>query len=126
MKTPKTLQFIVGCAVIYFAWHLAEAGWFGRIVGVFSSTKGFRGGLSDLILDLLPYLVDTVCLFGTMALAFYSLISKAVKPLCLKLLRLLDTKLESLGIDLIEFEDEKPEPKCNCDHCPMKAVKHEV
>lgn len=123
MKTPKTLQFLVGCAVIYFAWHLADAGWFGRIVGIFSSPKGFSGGLSDLVLDLLPYLVDTVCLFGAVALALYGLIAKAVRPLAKKLLRLLDTKLESLGIDLIEFEDEKPSHKCDCDLCPSNEVK---
>jgi hypothetical protein len=123
MKTPKTLQFIVGCAVIYFAWHLADAGWFGRIVGVFSSSQGFRGGLSDLILDLVPYLVDTVCLFGSVALAFYTLLAKAVRPLCLKLVRLLDKKLEELGIDLIEFEDEKPSHSCNCELCPSNEAK---
>jgi hypothetical protein len=127
MKAPKTLQFLVGCAVIYFAWHLADAGWFGRIVGVFSSPKGFSGGLSDLILDLLPYLVDTVCLFGAVALALYGLIARAVRPLGRKLLRLLDNKLESLGFDLIEFEDEKPNHKCgrqfHCENCPNKEVK---
>ena len=119
MKAPKTLQFIVGCAVIYFAWHLAEAGWFGRIVNVFSGQQGFRGGLSDLVLDMLPYLVDTVCLFGTIAIAVYGLMAKALKPICLKLIRLLDSKLEELGIDLIEFEDEKPGHKCNHSSCPL-------
>ncbi len=126
MKAPKTLQFIVGCAVIYFAWHLADAGWFGRIVGVFSGQKGFSGGLSDLVLDLLPYLVDTVCLFGSVALAFYTFLSKAVTPICLKLIRLLDKKLEEYGIDLIEFDYEKPDHKCNCDICPSNKEEPKV
>lgn len=127
MKAPKTLQFIVGCAVIYFAWHLADAGWFGRIVGVFQSPRGFSGGLSDLVLDLLPYLVDTVCLFGSIAIAFYGFLSKAVKPICLKLIRLLDKKLEEYGIDLVEFDDA-PVSKCDCKchsctDCPCEGEK---
>ena len=110
MKPSKSLQFIVGCAMIYFVWQLASHGWFDRVPALFNSSKdGFSGGASDLLLDLLPYVVNTVCLFGTITIAGYGLMLKAVKPLGLKLLRILDAKLETMGIDLIEFSDEKPE-----------------
>ena len=124
MKAPKTLQFIVGCAMIYLAWHLADAGWFGRIVHLFSGPEGFRGGLSDLLLDLLPYVVDTVCLFGSLAIAFYGFLARALKPVAMKLLRMLDAKLESMGIDLMDFDQEKPVEELRpCKDCPLKDAK---
>ena len=110
MKPSKSLQFIAGCAMIYFVWQLASHGWFDRVPALFNSNdKGLSGGASDLLLDVLPYLVNTVCLFGTIAIAVYGLMLKAIKPLGLKLLRVLDAKLEEMGIDLIEFSDESPE-----------------
>ena len=93
--------------MIYLAWQLAQAGWFDRIPAIFSGAKeGFSGGASDLLMDAIPYLVNTVCLFGTIGIAIYGFLMKALKPLGMKVLRLLDAKLEDLGIDLIEFDDE--------------------
>ena len=96
---------------MYLAWQLAQAGWFDRIPSLFKSgsTEGFSGGLSDLVLDILPYLVNTVCLFGSIAIAFYGFMLKAIKPTARKLARLLDDKLEGLGYDLWDFSDE-PKP----------------
>ena len=127
-KQSETVRFVVGLIVMYAIFRIHQTGFFYDVAGLFSRNSYRSGfsGVSDVILGVVPVIVDAVCFAGAMALAFYSLISKAVKPLCLKLLRLLDTKLESLGIDLIEFEDEKPEPKCNCAHCPLNEVKHEV
>jgi hypothetical protein len=125
MKAPKTLQFIVGCAVIYLAWHLADAGWFGRITRVFSGPRGFSGGFSDLVLDLLPYVVDTVCLFGSIAIAFYGFLAKSVRPFGKKLLVLIDKKLEEFGIDLVDFDESPESHKCNCELCPLKGKKDE-
>lgn len=123
MKPQKTLQFIVGCAVIYFAWQLASAGWFDRIPSIFRSygTEGFSGGASDLLLDVLPYLVDTICLFGSVAIAVYGFLWKAIKPVSLKLLRLLDLKLEEKGIDLFEF-DQEPVRKDDLDVRELESV----
>lgn len=108
----KTLRFIVGCGVIYLAWQLADAGWFARIYNVFNSSSdlnGFRGGFSDLLLSALPYLVDTICLFGSIAIAVYGLIWKALSPFCTKLAMLVDAHLESYGLDLWTFDIELDE-----------------
>ena len=110
MKTPKTLQFIVGLAVIYFAWQLAQAGWFDRAGNLFRNSsydRGLGGGLSDLALDILPYLIDTVCLFGAVAIAMYGFILRATKPLAVKLAILLDKNLEKFGYDLYELQDNE-------------------
>ncbi len=112
LKPSKSLQFIVGCGLIYLAWQLADAGWFAkasRMLDFSQSTEGFSGGMSDLLLDILPYVVNTVCLMGTIGIAVWGFMLKALKPVSMKLLRILDTKLETMGIDLIEFSDEKPE-----------------
>ena len=62
-----------------------------------------------------------MCLFGSLAIAFYGFLSKALTPICLKLIRLLDKKLEEYGIDLIEFEPEVKEAEvCDCENCPLK------
>ena len=104
----KVLRFIVGCGVIYLAWRLAQAGWFNRIAGIFSSnsSEGFSGGLSDLLLDILPYVVDTVCLFGSIGIAVYGFLWKAISPFFMKVAMLVDAQLESYGLDIWQFDIE--------------------
>lgn len=109
-NNSPVLRFIVGLAMIYFAWSLVEAGFVQKIFNLFRGNAGFAG-VTDLALDVLPYLVDTVMLFGTIGIAIWAFFLKAVTPLASKLLRLLDAKLEVYGIDLWDFDDKKPVKK---------------
>ena len=72
---------------------------------MFGSSEGL-GGVSELLIGFVPFMVDFVCTVGIIAISVYTMLWKAVKPLCMKLLRLLDAKLEEHGIDLIDFDDE--------------------
>ncbi len=124
-KQSETVRFVVGLIVMYAIFRIHQTGFFYDVAGLFSrnSVRGGFSGVSDVILGVVPVVVDAVCFAGAMALAFYTLLAKAVRPLCLKLIRLLDKKLEELGIDLIEFEDEKPSHSCNCELCPSNEAK---
>jgi len=112
MRNDKVTQFIAGCVAIYFAWQMHVNGWFARIARAMSyasdlfGSSDSLGGVSDLLIGLIPFMVDFVCTVGIIAISFYTMIWKAAKPLCLKLIRLLDAKLEEHGIDLIELDDE--------------------
>ena len=113
MRNDKVTQFIAGCVAIYFAWQMHANGWFARIArafsyvaDVFGSPDGL-GGVSDLLIGFLPFMVDFVCTVCIIAISAYTMLWKAMEPLCMKLLRLLDAKLEEHGIDLIEFDEEK-------------------
>ena len=113
MRNDKVTQFIAGCVAIYFAWQMHVNGWFARIGRIFSyatdlfgSSDGF-GGVSELLISFVPFMVDFVCTVGIIAISAYTMLWKAMKPLCMKLLRLLDAKLEEHGIDLIEFDEEE-------------------
>ena len=111
MKNDKVTQFISGCIAIYFAWQMHVNGWFERIGRVLSWFGGMEsdgfGGVSELAISIVPFMVDFVCTVGIIAISVYTMLWAAIKPLCVKLLRLLDAKLEEHGIDLIEFDDEK-------------------
>jgi hypothetical protein len=111
MKNDKVTQFIAGCVAIYFAWQMHVNGWFERIGRVLSWFGGMEsdgfGGVSELAISIIPFMVDFVCTVGIIAISVYTMLWAAIKPLCVKLLRLLDAKLEEHGIDLIEFDDEK-------------------
>ena len=113
MRNDKVPQFIAGCVAIYFAWQMHVNGWFARIARAFSyvadvfGSPDSLGGVSDLLIGFLPFMVDFVCTVGIIAISAYTMLWKAVKPLCMKLLRLLDAKLEEHGIDLIEFDNEE-------------------
>ena len=120
-NNSPVLRFIVGLAMIYFVWTLASAGVFHKAINLFRGNAGFSG-VTDLALDILPYAVDTVMLFGTIGIAIWAFLLKAVTPLATKLLRLLDAKLEDYGIDLFEFEDEKPAPEQEVDEKPELDV----
>ena len=109
-NNSPVLRFIVGLAMIWFMYQLVQAGVIHKVINIFRGNQGFAG-VTDLALDVLPYAVDTVMLFGTIGIAIWAFLRKAVTPLATKLLRLLDAKLEEKGIDLWDFDDEKaPEP----------------
>lgn len=129
-QNSPVLRFIVGCALIWFAWSLVEAGFVQKLFNLFRGNSGFAG-VSDLLLDVLPYLVDTIMLFGTVAIAIWAFFLKAVTPLATKLLRLLDARLESYGVDLWDFDEEEkpvaqPEPKLELDVAELNAVLSEL
>jgi len=111
MRNDKVTQFIAGCVSVYFAYQLHVNGWFTKLGRVLSYLSDFGtnelGGVSELAISIIPFMVDFVCTVGIIAISVYTMLWKAVKPLCVKLLLLLDAKLEEHGIDLIEFEDEK-------------------
>ena len=102
-KFSETVKFIVGVLVMYVAWQLHTAGVFTRI-GTFLDFSGRNnfGGVTDVLLGVLPVVVDAVCVVGSISLAFFGLCWKALRPLCLKLAVLLDKKLEGYGVDLYE------------------------
>ncbi len=111
MKNDKVTQFIAGCVGLYFAYQMHVNGWFARIGRLFSGFNGYGndgfGGVTELIISIVPFMVDFVCTVGIVVISFYTLLWKAMKPLCMKLARLLDAKLEQYGIDLIDFDDEE-------------------
>jgi hypothetical protein len=117
MKFSDTVRFITGLLVMYIAWQLHNAGVFVRLGSFFDfsgSHRGSFGGVSDIILGVVPVVVDAVMVVGTLSLAFFGFCWKAVKPLCVKLAILLDRKLEEYGVDLYELEARvapKPAPK---------------
>ncbi|MGI9460538.1 MAG: hypothetical protein ACR2NF_11110 [Pirellulales bacterium] len=101
----KSLQFIAGVFVIYLTYQLHAAGWFAAVASVLSAPEdGFRGSVLDLFTSALPLVVDAICTVGIIALAFLTFIYRLAKPLFVKLLILLDKKLESYGIDLYELD----------------------
>ena len=113
MRNDKVTQFIAGCVAIWFAWSMHVNGWFTRIARIFNyaadmfgASEGL-GGVSELLISFVPFMVDFVCTVGIIAISVYTMLWKAVKPLCMKLLRLLDAKLEEHGIDLIDFDEEE-------------------
>ena len=106
-KASDTVKFFVGCFVIYLVWQLHKMGFFYRIGDLL--TFGHRGGFSGVttvILGVVPVVVDAIIVVGSVALTFYGMVWKAISPVAMKLLRLLDAKLEEYGIDLIEFDGE--------------------
>jgi hypothetical protein len=112
----KSLQFIMGCFIIFLAWEMHSAGWFAAAASLFSTGgydyNGFSGSVMDLFLSLLPLVVDAVCTVGIVALAFFTFVWRLIKPLVIKLAILLDKKLEGYGIDLYELElTASPEPR---------------
>ena len=112
VSSRRTLNWtILSCVAIYFAWQMHVNGWFERIGRVLSWFGGMEsdgfGGVSELAISIIPFMVDFVCTVGIIAISVYTMLWAAIKPLCVKLLRLLDAKLEEHGIDLIEFDDEK-------------------
>ena len=108
-KFSDTVKFVVGILVMYITWQLHSAGVFSRIgsfIDFSGSHNGAFGGVSDVILGIVPVVVDAVIVVGTVSLAFFSLIWKAVRPLAIKSMILLDRKLEDYGVDLYELETE--------------------
>jgi len=103
-KFNDTVKFVVGVAVMYLAWQLHNAGVFARLGNLFdlSSHRNF-GGVTDVLLGVIPVVVDAVCVVGSVALAFFGLCWKALRPVCVKLAVLLDKKLEGYGVDLYEI-----------------------
>jgi len=103
-KFSETVKFIVGILVMYAVWQLHKAGVFTRI-GTFLDFSGRNnfGGVTDVLLGVLPVVVDAVCVVGSISLAFFGLCWKAIRPLFIKLAVLLDKKLEEYGVDLYEI-----------------------
>ena len=109
MKTSfsDTVRFVVGLLVMYIAWQLHRAGVFVRLGSFFDfsgSHSGGLGGVSDIILGIVPVVVDAVMVVGTLSLAFFGFCWKAIRPLSVKVAILLDRKLEEYGVDLYELE----------------------
>lgn len=108
-KFSDTVRFVVGLLVMYIVYQLHSAGVFVRLGSFFDfsgSHSGAFGGVSDVILGIVPVVVDAICVVGTLSLAFFGLCWKALRPLCVKLAILLDRKLEEYGIDLYELESQ--------------------
>ena len=108
-KFSDTVRFVVGLMVCYAVWQLHSAGVFvrlGSFVDFSGSHSGGFGGVSDVILGIVPVVVDAVCVVGTLALAFFAFCWKALRPLVVKGGILLDRKLEDYGIDLYELESQ--------------------
>lgn len=103
-KFSETVKFIVGILVMYAVWQLHKAGVFTRI-GTFLDFSGRNNfsGVTDVLLGVLPVVVDAVCVVGSISLAFFGLCWKAIRPLFIKLAVLLDKKLEEYGVDLYEI-----------------------
>ncbi len=113
MKASDTVKFFVGCFILYFAWQLHQAGWFEAVADLFSRNSlrynGF-GGVADVLIGVIPVAVDAVCVVGSVAIAFYGFLWKLVSPVIVKLLMLLDAKVEErYGIDLYDFDGEEKE-----------------
>lgn len=92
---------------MYVAWQLHSAGTFVRLGSFFDfsgSHSGGFGGVSDVILGVVPVVVDSVCVIGTLTLAFFAFCWRAIRPLATKLAILLDRKLEEYGVDLYELK----------------------
>ena len=108
-KFSDTVRFVVGLLVMYIVYQLHTAGVFVRI-GSFldfsGSHNGAFGGVSDVILGIIPVVVDAVMVVGTLSLAFFGFCWKALKPISVKLAILLDRKLEEYGVDLYELEGQ--------------------
>jgi len=108
---------------MYAIYRVHQTGFFYNVSDLFFD-RGYRGGfgsVSDILLDIIPLLVDSVCFVGGLALTFFTFLSKAVTPFFVKLLRLFDKYLESKGVDLFEFDDEQ-EKVCGCEDCPLRAA----
>lgn len=108
-KFSDTVRFVVGLLVMYIVYQLHSAGVFVRLGSFFDfsgSHSGAFGGVSDVILGIVPVVVDAVCVVGTLSLAFFGLCWRAVRPLVTKVLILLDRKLEEYGIDLYELDGQ--------------------
>jgi len=106
-KFSDTVKFVVGCFTIYLIWQLHKAGVFFRIGSLFDFGASPYGSVTNIILGIVPVVCDAVIVVGGVALAVYGFIWRSLSPVLMKLLRLLDAKLEEYGIDLIEFENEK-------------------
>jgi len=122
-KFSDTIRFVVGLIVMYAIYRIHQTGFFYNIADLFSD-RGYRGGygsVSNILLDIVPLLVDSVCFIGGLALTFLTFLSKAVTPFFVKVLRLFDKYLESKGVDLFEFDDEK-EKACECKDCPLRSA----
>ena len=125
MKTfNDTVRFVVGLVVMYAAYRLHAAGVFTRLGSLIGFSSGYGsgyGGVSDILLTVLPTVVDSVCFIGSVALAFFGFCWKALKPLAHKLLLLLDRKLESYGIDIYE-QDNLPKIDTDIDADALTEV----
>lgn len=106
-KFSDTVKFVVGCFTIYLIWQLHKAGVFYRIGSLLDFGASSYGSVTNIILGIVPVVCDAIIVVGGVALAVYGFLWRAVSPVCTKLLRLLDAKLEEYGIDLIEFDSEK-------------------
>lgn len=108
-RFSDTVRFVVGLFVMYTAWQLHTAGVFVRLGSFFDfsgSHSGGFGGVSDIILGVVPVVVDAVMVVGSLSLAFFAFCWKALRPICVKLAILLDKKLEEYGIDLYELDSQ--------------------
>ena len=102
-KFSETVKFIVGILVMYAVWQLHTAGVFTRLGTFFNlSGRGNFGGVTEVLLGIVPVMVDAVCVVGSISLAFFGLCWRALRPVAVKLAVLLDKKLEEYGADLYE------------------------
>ena len=118
----QTVRFIVGLVVMYAIYQLHSAGVFIRIGSLFSGNlrgNGF-GGATEVLIGIIPVLVDSVAFVGSLTLTFFLFIWRALKPSVTKLTILLDKKLESYGIDLYEVGAVSSTPIKDID--PSKLV----
>ena len=101
----QTVRFVVGLIVMYAIYQLHNAGVFVRIGNLFDlrSPATEFGGVTDVLMGVVPVLVDSITFIGSIALTFSLFIWRGLKPYAIKLAVLLDKKLEGYGVDLYEI-----------------------